>query len=198
MDWLRKKVTRNHKQWKTFCKSRIIMIWRILLERKEWVISEMNSFYVNANVSLFFQVRWADLEERKEQEKMRAVGFVVGHTNWDRMMDPTKGESALIRTKYIWNKFFPSCLLSRKKWSKNWIGSNALKTISMGNHICMIIFIPIDKLFKFFFLTLGIWPSWSSRHFGNVLPNTLYLESSPIFEQVGSQRSWTNFLKSCY
>lgn len=47
------------------------------------------------------QVRWADLEERKEQEKMRAVGFVVGHTNWDRMMDPTKGGSALTRTKYI-------------------------------------------------------------------------------------------------
>ncbi|EFN63822.1 YLP motif-containing protein 1 [Camponotus floridanus] len=46
-------------------------------------------------------VRWADLEERKEQEKMRAVGFVVGHTNWDRMMDPTKGGSALTRTKYI-------------------------------------------------------------------------------------------------
>jgi len=32
---------------------------------------------------------------------MRAVGFVVGHTNWDRMMDPTKGGSALTRTKYI-------------------------------------------------------------------------------------------------
>ncbi|XP_014467389.1 PREDICTED: uncharacterized protein LOC106740650 isoform X2 [Dinoponera quadriceps] len=47
------------------------------------------------------RVRWADLEERKEQEKMRAVGFVVGHTNWDRMMDPTQGESALTRTKYI-------------------------------------------------------------------------------------------------
>ncbi|XP_011877955.1 PREDICTED: uncharacterized protein LOC105567597 isoform X2 [Vollenhovia emeryi] len=44
------------------------------------------------------RVRWADLEERKEQEKMRAVGFVVGHTNWDRMMDPTKGGSALTRT----------------------------------------------------------------------------------------------------
>uniref|UniRef100_A0A0C9QNT3 YLP motif-containing protein 1 n=2 Tax=Fopius arisanus TaxID=64838 RepID=A0A0C9QNT3_9HYME len=47
------------------------------------------------------RVRWADLEERKEQEKMRAVGFVVGQTNWNRMMDPTKGGSALTRTKYI-------------------------------------------------------------------------------------------------
>ncbi|XP_012284876.1 collagen alpha-1(VII) chain isoform X2 [Orussus abietinus] len=47
------------------------------------------------------RVRWADLEERKEQEKMRAVGFVVGHTNWDRMMDPTMGGSALTRTKFF-------------------------------------------------------------------------------------------------
>ncbi|XP_076395546.1 uncharacterized protein LOC100881003 isoform X2 [Megachile rotundata] len=49
------------------------------------------------------RVRWADLEERKEQEKMRAVGFVVGHTNWDRMMDPTKGGSALTRTNITYN-----------------------------------------------------------------------------------------------
>ncbi|KAF5286057.1 hypothetical protein FQA39_LY16461 [Lamprigera yunnana] len=47
------------------------------------------------------RVRWADLEERKEQEKMRAIGFVVGHTNWDRMMDPTMGGSALTQTKYF-------------------------------------------------------------------------------------------------
>ncbi|KAF5302169.1 hypothetical protein FQR65_LT08592 [Abscondita terminalis] len=47
------------------------------------------------------RVRWADLEERKEQEKMRAIGFVVGQTNWDRMMDPTMGGSALTQTKYI-------------------------------------------------------------------------------------------------
>ncbi|CAH1370206.1 unnamed protein product [Tenebrio molitor] len=47
------------------------------------------------------RVRWADLEEQKQQEKMRAIGFVVGHTNWDRMMDPTGGSSALTQTKYI-------------------------------------------------------------------------------------------------
>lgn len=46
-------------------------------------------------------MRWADLEERKEQEKMRAIGFVVGQTNWNRMMDPTMGGSALTQTKYI-------------------------------------------------------------------------------------------------
>lgn len=47
------------------------------------------------------QVRWADIEEQKQQAKMRAIGFVVGQTNWNRMMDPTYGESALTQTKYI-------------------------------------------------------------------------------------------------
>lgn len=47
------------------------------------------------------QVRWADLEERRKQEKMRAIGFVVGQTDWSRMTDPTFGEGALTHTKYI-------------------------------------------------------------------------------------------------
>lgn len=47
------------------------------------------------------QVRWADLEERKRQEKMRAIGFVVGQTDWSRMMDPMQGQGALTQTKYI-------------------------------------------------------------------------------------------------
>ncbi|BET01074.1 YLP motif containing 1 [Nesidiocoris tenuis] len=47
------------------------------------------------------RVRWADLEERYEQEKMRAIGFVVGQTDWNRMLDPTGGQSALTQTKYI-------------------------------------------------------------------------------------------------
>ncbi|XP_069360058.1 YLP motif-containing protein 1-like isoform X4 [Maniola hyperantus] len=46
-------------------------------------------------------VRWADLEERTQQEKMRAIGFVVGQTDWNRMTDPTMGSSALTQTKYI-------------------------------------------------------------------------------------------------
>ncbi|KAF9424265.1 hypothetical protein HW555_000658 [Spodoptera exigua] len=46
-------------------------------------------------------VRWADIEERREQEKMRAIGFVVGQTDWNRMTDPTMGSSALTQTKYI-------------------------------------------------------------------------------------------------
>lgn len=34
---------------------------------------------------------------------MRAIGFVVGHTDWERMMDPTGGRRALTQTKYIEN-----------------------------------------------------------------------------------------------
>uniref|UniRef100_A0A182VW57 YLP motif-containing protein 1 n=1 Tax=Anopheles minimus TaxID=112268 RepID=A0A182VW57_9DIPT len=47
------------------------------------------------------RVRWADVEERKAQEKMRQLGFVVGVTDWRRMMDPSEGSSALTQTKYI-------------------------------------------------------------------------------------------------
>lgn len=46
-------------------------------------------------------MRWADLEEKRAQDKMRAIGFVVGQTDWKRMMDPTEGSSALTQTKYI-------------------------------------------------------------------------------------------------
>lgn len=47
------------------------------------------------------RVRWADLEEGKAQRRMRDLGFVVGVTDWSRMMDPTEGGSALTKTKYI-------------------------------------------------------------------------------------------------
>ncbi|XP_055854369.1 uncharacterized protein DDB_G0283357 isoform X2 [Episyrphus balteatus] len=47
------------------------------------------------------RVRWADIEEKRAQDKMRAIGFVVGQTDWNRMMDPTSGSGALTKTKYI-------------------------------------------------------------------------------------------------
>lgn len=52
-------------------------------------------------LSNIVQVRWADVEEKMQQKKMRDLGFVVGQTNWSRMTDPTFGESALTKTKYI-------------------------------------------------------------------------------------------------
>jgi len=51
------------------------------------------------------RVRWADIEERNAQMKMREIGFVVGQTNWNRMMDPSEGSSALTKTKIIPNRF---------------------------------------------------------------------------------------------
>nr|CAB3267830.1 YLP motif-containing protein 1 [Phallusia mammillata] len=47
------------------------------------------------------RVRWADLNERKTQQRMRDVGFVVGQTDWSRMMDDTHATRALNRTKFI-------------------------------------------------------------------------------------------------
>lgn len=61
--------------------------------------------FLSAWISPSLQVRWADLVERKEQEKMRAIGFVVGQTDWNRMMDPTFGGGALTKTKYIQGEF---------------------------------------------------------------------------------------------
>ena len=46
-------------------------------------------------------VRWADIEAKKKQIRSRERGFVVGQTDWDEMMDPSEGRSALIQTKYI-------------------------------------------------------------------------------------------------
>lgn len=52
------------------------------------------------------RVRWADIEERRKQVKQRDIGFVVGQTNWKRLMDPNEGtQEALERTKIIPNRF---------------------------------------------------------------------------------------------
>jgi len=47
------------------------------------------------------RVRWADIEEKKAQEHMRKIGFIVGHTDWNRMTDESDGKSALEKTKFI-------------------------------------------------------------------------------------------------
>ena len=47
------------------------------------------------------RVRWADIEEKKAQEHMRKIGFIVGHTDWNRMTDESDGKSAIEKTKFI-------------------------------------------------------------------------------------------------
>ncbi|XP_077949363.1 uncharacterized protein ylpm1 isoform X2 [Gasterosteus aculeatus] len=49
------------------------------------------------------RVRWADLEEQKEADRKRAIGFVVGQTDWERITDESGqlAQKALNRTKYF-------------------------------------------------------------------------------------------------
>nr|XP_026695911.1 YLP motif-containing protein 1 isoform X2 [Ciona intestinalis] len=45
------------------------------------------------------RVRWADIDAEESQKRMREVGFVVGQTNWTKMMDKGQGQKALNQTK---------------------------------------------------------------------------------------------------
>lgn len=51
------------------------------------------------------RVRWADIEEMKEQERAQAIGFVVGQSkkDWERMTEAgaKDAQSALKRTRFI-------------------------------------------------------------------------------------------------
>lgn len=55
------------------------------------------------NINLIFQVRWADIEEKKVQSRRRDIGFVVGQTqrDWDRITDDSFADKQLNRTKYF-------------------------------------------------------------------------------------------------
>ncbi|XP_075705313.1 YLP motif-containing protein 1 isoform X2 [Rhinoderma darwinii] len=49
------------------------------------------------------RVRWADLEEKKDADRKRAIGFIVGQTDWEKITDKSGhlAKRALNRTKYI-------------------------------------------------------------------------------------------------
>lgn len=47
------------------------------------------------------RVRWVDIEERKQQIRSREIGFVIGQTNWERLMDDGYADRALNQTKYF-------------------------------------------------------------------------------------------------
>lgn len=56
------------------------------------------------HVLFFFhlKVRWADLEQKREQDKQRAIGFIVGQTDWKNLIDePRDHSNALTAVKYI-------------------------------------------------------------------------------------------------
>lgn len=46
-------------------------------------------------------MRWADIEGKRDQERERNMGFVVGQTNWDRVIDDDYANKQLNKTKYI-------------------------------------------------------------------------------------------------
>ncbi len=52
---------------------------------------------------LYCQVRWADIEEKRERDKQRAIGFVVGQSNWNNLLGKPDddGSTALTKIKYI-------------------------------------------------------------------------------------------------
>ena len=67
-------------------------------EEGEAIIS-VRYFYL---LSSHFQVRWADIEQRKTQERVAQFGFVVGQTNWASQEDrESAASSALTATKII-------------------------------------------------------------------------------------------------
>lgn len=62
---------------------------------------QMNEWTMRPSKSGKKRVRWADIEEQKAQERERKIGFIVGQTDWNRMMNDTDGKNALEKTKYI-------------------------------------------------------------------------------------------------
>ena len=78
------------------------------LERNEYVNLFYLTFfwlsiwwYMLIDCECLLQVRWADIEERANQERAREIGFVIGGTNWNQMTDDDYADRALNRTKYI-------------------------------------------------------------------------------------------------
>ena len=60
-------------------------------------------FFLNISSLLnVFQVRWADVEEKMQQKKIRDLGFVVGQTNWSRMTQ--RSENQLLRKPSIFDE----------------------------------------------------------------------------------------------
>lgn len=62
---------------------------------------DANEWSMRPSTSGKKRVRWADIEEMKAKEHMRKIGFIVGHTDWNRMTDESDGKSALEKTKFI-------------------------------------------------------------------------------------------------
>lgn len=77
------------------------MLSTILSAMSSTLLSAMSSTLLSTMLSAMFQVRWADLEEKRLQDRDRQLGFVVGHTNWNRIVDDDYANKQMNQTKFF-------------------------------------------------------------------------------------------------
>ncbi|XP_041572732.2 YLP motif-containing protein 1 isoform X3 [Taeniopygia guttata] len=77
--------------------------WEAIASRIEDYLQLPDDYDTRASEPGKKRVRWADLEEKKDADRKRAIGFVVGQTDWEKITDESGhlAERALNRTKYI-------------------------------------------------------------------------------------------------
>ncbi|XP_069714633.1 YLP motif-containing protein 1 isoform X2 [Phaenicophaeus curvirostris] len=77
--------------------------WEAIASRMEDFLQLPDDYDTRASEPGKKRVRWADLEEKKDADRKRAIGFVVGQTDWEKITDESGhlAERALNRTKYI-------------------------------------------------------------------------------------------------
>ncbi|CAO2586938.1 YLP motif-containing protein 1 [Lemmus lemmus] len=77
--------------------------WEAIASRMEDYLQLPDDYETRASEPGKKRVRWADLEEKKDADRKRAIGFVVGQTDWEKITDESGhlAEKALNRTKYI-------------------------------------------------------------------------------------------------
>uniref|UniRef100_A0A8B9BMT6 YLP motif-containing protein 1 n=1 Tax=Anser brachyrhynchus TaxID=132585 RepID=A0A8B9BMT6_9AVES len=77
--------------------------WEAIASRMEDYLQLPDDYDTRASEPGKKRVRWADLEEKKDADRKRAIGFVVGQTDWEKITDESGhlAERALNRTKYI-------------------------------------------------------------------------------------------------
>uniref|UniRef100_A0A2D4LNZ4 YLP motif-containing protein 1 n=1 Tax=Micrurus spixii TaxID=129469 RepID=A0A2D4LNZ4_9SAUR len=77
--------------------------WEAIASRMEDYLQLPDDYDSRASEPGKKRVRWADLEEKKDADRKRAIGFVVGQTDWEKITDESGhfAEKALNRTKYI-------------------------------------------------------------------------------------------------
>lgn len=77
--------------------------WEAIASRMEDYLQLPDDYETRASEPGKKRVRWADLEEKKDADRKRAIGFVVGQTDWEKITDESGhlAERALNRTKYI-------------------------------------------------------------------------------------------------